>query len=188
VGLVHRDIKPGNIFVCRYGLDVDFVKVLDFGLVKPVRTDAASELTEEGFVTGTPSYMAPEIALGHRDIDGRSDIYALGCVGYYLLTGSPLFPVHDRTAMEVLMDQAKTPPLRPSQQAGRSFDRRLEDLLMSCLAKAPKDRPKTAGELDSRLATLGLEARWTHERARRWWNEMAIDNEDAVPTLVKRVG
>ena len=88
-GMVHRDIKPSNIFTCRLGLNVDFVKVLDFGLVKPARSyDQETMLvTARDVTTGTPAYMAPELALGESDVDARADIYALGCVGYWLLTG-----------------------------------------------------------------------------------------------------
>jgi eukaryotic-like serine/threonine-protein kinase len=181
-GLVHRDVKPGNILVCRYGLDLDFVKVLDFGLVKPVTTEAVAELTTEGHVAGTPSYMAPEMALG-REIDGRTDLYALGCVGYYLLTGETVFPAKGRTPMEVMLDHAQTPPIRPSERAGRPVHRGLEDILMACLAKKPNDRPESARELDAKLAALGLEERWTPERARRWWEEVAPHDASAAPTV-----
>src|SRR6185369_5989666 len=131
------------------------VKVLDFGIVKPLAGGGEPELTQDGFVTGTPSYMAPEMALG-RPIDGRADVYALGCVGYFLLTGRTLFPVRDRTSMEILFDHAKTPPQRPSERAGRRFHRGLEDVLMSCLAKDPAQRPQSALELTQRLAALEL--------------------------------
>ncbi|MCC6129824.1 MAG: serine/threonine protein kinase [Acidobacteria bacterium] len=183
-GLVHRDVKPGNLFLCRYGLDLDFVKVLDFGLVRPVAAEAGMELTAQGHVTGTPSYMAPECALGHHDIDGRADLYALGCVGYYLLTGSTPFPSGGRTAMEVLFDQVHTQPRRPSALSGRALDRGLEDILMSCLAKRREERPESALELATRLSSLGLAERWTPESADRFWLEAASRDHRAVSTAV----
>src|SRR5262249_48218967 len=90
-GLVHRDIKPANVFMCRLGPDDDFVKVLDFGLVKHIDARAGQMLTVEGETAGTPAYMAPEIALGRPNVDGRSDLYSLGSVAYYLVTGQPAF-------------------------------------------------------------------------------------------------
>ena len=93
-GMVHRDIKPANLFACRLGLEVDFVKVLDFGLVKTQwpRTHGGEDLTKEGAFTGTPAFMPPEVALGTHTVDGQTDLYALGCVAYWLLTGQKVFP------------------------------------------------------------------------------------------------
>jgi len=109
-GMVHRDIKPANLFVCRYGLDLDFVKVLDFGLVKEqqIRGTAAATLTECGTIIGTPGFMAPEVALGKEGVDGRADLYALGCVGYWLLTGSMLFEV--ATPMDMVVKHVTEAP------------------------------------------------------------------------------
>jgi len=170
LGLVHRDIKPGNIFLCRSGTDVDHVKVLDFGLVKET-TRADSSLTQTGFITGTPGFMAPEMALGRKEIDGRADLYSLGCVGFYLLTGETVF--EKRTPIEVLMDHAKTPPPRPSQKANIAIPEDLEDLLMDCLAKEPNERPESAHELERRLWGLQLRDYWTPAMAERWWAEHA---------------
>jgi serine/threonine-protein kinase len=185
-GLVHRDVKPGNVFVCRYGLDLDFVKVLDFGLVKPIAGASLSGLSAKGFVAGTPEYMAPEVALGRAEVDGRADIYALGCVGFFLLTGLGVFSGQGRTPMEIMIDHTRTRPPRPSERAGRPFHRGLEDLLMSCLAKEPRDRPESAREIDRRLASLGLEESWTPERTRRWWEEVAAHDQNARPSAVMR--
>ncbi len=165
-GLVHRDVKPGNVFVCRYGLAVDFVKVLDFGLVKDV-VNEAENLTATGFLTGTPSYMAPELALGRRDVDGRADLYALGCVGFWLLTGDTVF--ERRSPIEVIHDHAMTPAPRPSSRLDREIPRALEDVLMSCLQKDPNLRPESARELDRLLKATGLGEAWTPERAEAWW-------------------
>jgi serine/threonine-protein kinase len=183
-GLVHRDVKPANVFVCRYGLDDDFVKVLDFGLVKAVAGEPGTELTATGMLTGTPSFMSPEIALGKREVDGRSDLYSLGCVGYWLLTGETVFG--RGTPMEVIHDHAKTPPPRLSTKASQPVPVGLEDVLMSCLAKDPSDRPDSALELDRRLGDLGLETEWTTEHARRWWDRAPAGGTDrpaAEPTL-----
>ena len=165
-GLVHRDIKPGNVFLCRSGTEVDHVKVLDFGLVKEVAGSDVS-VTQTGFVTGTPGFMAPEMALGRKDIDGRTDLYSLGCVGFYLLTGDTVF--EKKTPIEMIMDHAKTPPPRPSQKSGVAIPDGLEDLLMDCLAKEPKDRPESAREVERRLWALYLPDIWTPDMAERWW-------------------
>ena len=168
MGLIHRDVKPANIIACHWGLQWDFVKVLDFGLVKATWTMGEDEhLTSEGVITGTPAYMAPEAALGGRDIDERVDLYGLGCIAYWLLTGERVFV--GRTAVEVLMHHAKTPPMPPSERAGRPIPARLEALVLSCLAKEPEDRPQSAEWLAARLAECETVEPWTPERARRWW-------------------
>src|SRR5262245_18705923 len=115
-GLIHRDIKPANVFVCRYGREVDFIKVLDFGLVKTLRQGGSDNvtLTAESIVCGTPAYMAPEQAQGLDRDDARSDIYALGCVAYWLLTGQLVF--EGKSSIEVLMHHARTQPTPPSQR------------------------------------------------------------------------
>ena len=165
-GLVHRDVKPGNIFLCRYGGDPDFVKVLDFGLVKTLAASAA-DLTQTGLIAGTPAYMPPEMALG-RAVDGRTDLYALGAVGYTLLTGVPVF--ERKTALETIHDHASTTPIPPSKRVATPVDPGLERILLDCLAKEPDERPESARALDARLAALVLQDPWTRELAERWWN------------------
>jgi len=165
-GLVHRDIKPGNIFVCRYGGDPDFVKVLDFGLVKTLAASAA-DLTQTGFLAGTPAYMPPEMALG-RPVDGRTDLYALGAVGYTLLTGLPVF--ERKTALETIHDHASTVPVPPSKRIAVPVPPDLERVLLDCLAKEPDERPGSARALDGRLAEIVLPEPWTRDLAERWWN------------------
>jgi serine/threonine-protein kinase len=174
-GLVHRDVKPANIFLCRYGEEYDFVKVLDFGIVRAVHEieESVPLLTRENSVLGTPAFIAPEQALGGT-VDGRADLYATGCVAYWLLTGEVVFTAE--TAMAMIMKHAQEPPAPPSTRTERQIPQPLEDLVLSCLAKDPADRPQSARELSRRLAELpGAEA-WTQEHARAWWtmNEVAM--------------
>jgi serine/threonine protein kinase len=166
-GLVHRDIKPANIHVGRVGLVYDFVKVLDFGLVKPIK-DASLEhslVTQGGLVIGTPGYMAPETALS-AVVDGRADLYSVGCVAYYLLTGRQVF--EGDTMMQVFAQHLQAEPTPPSQRGASSVPHELEQLVLNCLAKKPEDRPQSAAELDRRLAEIDVE-RWTDVHARQWW-------------------
>jgi eukaryotic-like serine/threonine-protein kinase len=167
-GLVHRDIKPANIFLCRYGEEYDFVKVLDFGIVGTVRggEEASPMHTGENVPTGTPAFMAPEQAMG-PDLDGRADIYATGCVAYWLLTGEFVFT--SETPMGLILKHAQTPPSAPSARTSVPIPAGLDDLVLSCLAKEPADRPQSARELSLRLGEIeGAEA-WTQERAGEWW-------------------
>ena len=167
-GLVHRDIKPANIFLCRYGEDYDFVKVLDFGIVRAARdrADADQAHTRENAIHGTPAFIAPEQALG-RDLDSRADIYATGCVAYWLLTGQFVFTAE--TPMGLLLQHAQTPPAPPSARTDRPIPAALDDLVLSCLAKDPDQRPQSARELSLRLAEIEGAGAWTQDRAREWW-------------------
>jgi serine/threonine-protein kinase len=169
-GLVHRDIKPANIFLCRYGEDVDFVKVLDFGLVKTLDglSKGGAGLTAENMVQGTPAFMAPEQALGGV-VDGRADIYATGCVAYWLLTGQYVFTAD--TSMGVVLHHVHTPPIAPSARASQAIPPALDSLILSCLAKDPSARPQTARELSNRLAEITDADGWTEESARLWWEQ-----------------
>jgi serine/threonine-protein kinase len=165
-GLVHRDIKPANIHIGRLGLQHDFVKVLDFGLVKPVAGPTGDSLaTVAGLTPGTPGYMAPEMALGET-VDGRADLYALGCVAYYLLTGTVVFEAD--TGLQVIAKHLRTEPVPPSQRTKLPIAAALERLVLSCLSKRPEDRPQTAAELDRALAAIGGEP-WTEAQAIEWW-------------------
>jgi eukaryotic-like serine/threonine-protein kinase len=170
-GLVHRDIKPANLFVCRLGGDVDFVKVLDFGLVKVQgpRANGAEALTVEGGFTGTPAFIPPEVALGVETVDGRADLYALGCVGYWLLTGRRVF--ESSNAMQMVVDHVRTPAVPPSQRAPQPIPEGLERVILRCLEKDPARRPGSAVELSRELQALQLEGLWTEVRARSWWAE-----------------
>jgi eukaryotic-like serine/threonine-protein kinase len=167
-GLIHRDIKPANIFVCRLGPDDDFVKVLDFGLVKHFETPIpGTMLTLEGLTAGTPAYMAPEIALGKSDIDGRSDLYSLGCVAYYMLTGQPVFS--GDTPVATVLAHVQNEPVPPSARSELAVPPALEHVILQCLAKDPAGRPATAAELDQRLAGTVDADGWTQQKAHAWW-------------------
>jgi len=166
-GLVHRDVKPANILVCRLGEESDFVKVLDFGLAKPIVSSTDPGLSAAGLVVGTPAYMAPEIALGSRVADHRSDIYSLGCVGYWLLTGSHVFSAGSALAMA--MAHVGEIPTPPSQRAEQEIEPALDRVILSCLEKDPGDRPQTARALKALLSSRDIGVRWTREDADRWW-------------------
>jgi serine/threonine-protein kinase len=174
---VHRDIKPANIHVGRLGLVYDFVKVLDFGLVKPAtdRPDGDSLATQAGLVIGTPGYMAPEIALSDT-VDGRADLYSLGCVAYYLLTGRQVF--EGDTMMQIFAHHLQTIPTPPSQWAPSDVPPDLEAVVLACLAKKPEDRPRTAAELEERLAGVDVEP-WSGVRAEEWWALAKSSSGDA---------
>jgi serine/threonine-protein kinase len=166
-GLVHRDIKPANIHIGRLGLRHDFVKVLDFGLVKPM-TGASSEhslMTAAGTVPGTPAYMAPEVGMG-EPFDGRADIYGLGCVAYYLLTGQLVFEASDW--LRVIAKHLNEIPVPPSERTELPVPAALERLVLACLAKKPGDRPASAAELSRALGAID-QAPWGEEQAARWW-------------------
>ncbi len=167
-GLVHRDIKPANIFLCRYGEEYDFVKVLDFGIVGAVRdsADASTVHTRENAIRGTPAFIAPEQALGTK-VDGRADIYATGCLAYWLLTGKFVFT--GDTAMALLLHHAHTQPVPPSGRTDQRIPKALDDLVVSCLAKDPAQRPQSARELSQRLAEVQGASDWTQDRAQEWW-------------------
>jgi serine/threonine-protein kinase len=166
-GLVHRDIKPANIHIGRFGLRDDFVKVLDFGLVTSTGAARVTSplATSAGTIPGTPAYMAPEMALGEA-VDGRADIYALGCVAYYLLTGQLVFASDN--AMKNLVRRLQEDPVRPSERTGQPIPADLEALVLRCLAKHPASRPATAGVLGQLLAALTIPA-WTDDQAKQWW-------------------
>jgi serine/threonine-protein kinase len=168
-GLIHRDLKPANVFVCRYGRDVDFVKVLDFGLVKARDggTTADGTLTGDNVVGGTPAFMAPEQAVGDHAIDGKTDLYGVGCLAYWLLTGRLVF--EGRTAVETMMQHVHTAPEPPSRRTELPIPPGLEAVVLACLAKAPADRPPSADVLRDMLGAVPLAEPWTDERARRWW-------------------
>jgi serine/threonine-protein kinase len=167
IGLIHRDIKPANIMLCRQGGREDVPKVLDFGLVKDVAAEDDATLTRDGDITGTPLYMAPEALTSPGNIDARSDIYAVGAVGYYLVTGQHVFT--GRTLMEVCGHHLHTKPAPPSERLEAPLPEDLEALMLQCLEKDPGRRPQTASELAGRLRACGNADAWTSVEARRWW-------------------
>lgn len=169
-GLIHRDVKPGNIFTCRRGREFDFIKVLDFGLVKNVTEpgETLTQLTGTNATSGTPGFMAPEMVTGETPIDGRADIYALGCVGYWLLSGQLVFEGKSPVAILVQHVNEEPPPLATRTEI--EVPTRLEEILRACLAKDPDDRPRSAQELADALAELSATLpAWTQARAEKWW-------------------
>jgi serine/threonine protein kinase len=182
-GLVHRDIKPANVVVSRVGTTFDFVKVLDFGLVKldTAQRDGgdALKLSTDGNTSGTPAYMAPEVVMGAPDTDHRVDLYALGCVAYWLLTGKLVF--EGSSAMEVMFHHARTPPPRPSSRVELPIPPLLEELVLQCLEKEPARRPASAEVVSDRLNAIPLESPWTAERAEQWWAVHRPPSPDTRP-------
>ncbi|HVG55812.1 MAG TPA: serine/threonine-protein kinase [Vicinamibacterales bacterium] len=167
-GLVHRDVKPANIYVCRMGLEYDFAKVLDFGLVKVKQGRTNDTLsTIDHTTTGTPAYMAPETILGEVEVDRRADVYALGCVAYYLLTGQLVFEAD--TSMRMLMHHLNTPPVPPSQRTELPIPRELDEIVLACLQKDPDKRPQNAGELFRMAYNCRACEGWDVTAAEAWW-------------------
>ena len=165
-GLVHRDIKPANIHLGRLGLRHDVAKVLDFGLVKAVDTDQTVSLeTAAGVIPGTPAYIAPEAALAQQ-IDGRADLYSLGAVAYFLLSGHLVF--EGATSMQMLVRRLGEEPPPISSRTEMPIPRELERIVLWCLDRRPGERPQTAGELSRALADVPVTP-WTEEQAREWW-------------------
>jgi serine/threonine-protein kinase len=199
-GLIHRDIKPANLYLCRLGLEHDFVKVLDFGLVARAKGCTScgkdgekARLTGANVIVGTPSFMPPEMAEGRPDVDGRADIYSLGCVAYWLLTGTLLFDGPEKTPMKILMDHVGTAPEPLSKRLGRPVPAPLEALVLRCLEKDPRARPPSASELARLFDECALEDNWNENVARRWWEEnltdlAASDNDpSALSSTIVRV-
>lgn len=183
-GLVHRDIKPANLVVNRSGTTFDFVKVLDFGLVKletarREEDDAIARLSTDGSISGTPTFMAPEVVLGNAVTDHRVDIYALGCVAYWLLTGKLVF--EGGNAIQVMYHHAKTAPEPPSLRGPLPIPETLESVVMECLEKDPARRPASAEAVIDRLNAVPLTASWTAERAEQWWATHRPPGPDARP-------
>ena len=188
--LVHRDIKPANIYVCRMGLDYDFAKVLDFGLVKSSARDqvenTATALTMEHTTTGTPAYMAPEIILGDAEVDRRADVYAIGCVAYYLLTGQLVFEAD--TTMKMLLQHVHAPVVPPSERSELPIPADIDALVMSCLEKNPDKRPQDAEVLFRLVSNCRGGDSWNSELAKVWWEQHlpALCGRDALDDAATR--
>jgi serine/threonine-protein kinase len=168
--LIHRDIKPANIYLCEHAFEHDFVKVLDFGLVKRLSTTGTADeamVTQTQALAGTPAYIAPELALGREPIDGRADIYSLGCVAFWLLTGRRVF--EENTSMAMIVAHTTATPPRPSSCTGMPIPPELDALVLACLQKDPVQRTQSAEELATRLEAIEFESAWTDERAGEWW-------------------
>ena len=166
-GVVHRDLKPSNVMVCRVALTYDFVKVLDFGLAKSVRQgEEVTQLTMEGMASGTPGYIAPEVAIGEARIDHRADLYAVGCVAYFLLTGTLVF--YDTNPVTMALKHVQAEPDLPSTRTELLIPKGLEEIVMRCLAKHPDDRPGSAREIADAVALCDL-SDWTDAVAEAWW-------------------
>lgn len=170
---VHRDVKPANILTCALGGEHDFVKVLDFGLVLD-RHPTSQELEDEQRFVGTPAVMAPEMLRFQAPVDARADLYALGCVGYWLLTGKRVFEAATRHDMLVMHAHQK--PILPSKRVEFAIHAGLESIVMQCLEKNPNKRPQTAKELAEALAGLRFEHAWSEERAELWWKQHRPSN------------
>jgi eukaryotic-like serine/threonine-protein kinase len=164
-GLIHRDVKPANILVSERGGRPDFVKVVDFGLVKSV-TIAGGSVTATDIVLGTPYYMAPETLQSPDRIDARSDIYALGATAYFLLTGKPVF---DGATAEVFAQLLRDKPVAPSERLGRAVPASLEKLILAALAKSPGERPESMEAFDAALEACRDAPAWNDAEASAWW-------------------
>jgi serine/threonine-protein kinase len=168
-GLVHRDIKPANIILCERGGMPDVAKVVDFGLVKEITADAGSTAQ---VVMGTPDYLAPETATGGK-VGAAADLYALGAVGYFLLTGRTVFK--GNTAIDVCLQHVTQKPTPPSQHAEAPIDPALEVIVLRCLAKQPADRFASAAELAAELRRVPRTGDWDDARATAWWRDHHLE-------------
>ena len=168
-GLIHRDVKPGNVFLCRERGEPDAVKMLDFGVVKDLKQVSDLNATsEQGFI-GTPRYLSPESVSTPATLDGRSDLYSLGAVGYFLLCGEPLFVAS--TMLEACAQHLYSVPVPPSQRLGRPVPPDLETVILRCLEKSRDSRPLTAAALAAALAGCADADPWTADHARAWWRD-----------------
>jgi predicted Ser/Thr protein kinase len=184
-GLIHRDIKPANLMLCVRGGVPDQIKVLDFGLVKEQGSAEAAGLSMTGgALVGTPAYLAPEAIMDAAKVDARTDLYALGAVGYYLLTGVPVFT--GETLIEVCGHHLCTEPVSPSRRTERVVPASLERLILECLAKSPAARPASATALGARLAELEDVGAWSRAEAQGWWQAHGPRVRAAVQTRTRQ--
>jgi serine/threonine-protein kinase len=170
VGLIHRDIKPANVILFlphTFGGVAEGVKLLDFGLVKQLDEEGAIELTNADAISGTPQYMAPEAIRDPQHVDGRTDLYAVGAVGYFLLTGQQVF--EGSSVVEVCTHHLHSEPVPPSQRSERPIAADLERVILDCLAKDPAARPPSARDLERRLEACTVDEPWTPDAAHAWW-------------------
>ena len=165
--IVHRDMKPANIFLTQRGGLFDYVKVLDFGLAKHVDSGDGEGVTKAGLILGTPEYMAPEAIRDEGRVDTRADLYGLGAVAYYLLTGRP--PFQAETQLQTLVDHVRKPPVPPSAVTEIEVPVELESIVLRCLEKWPEERYQTVEEMEAALRAVPVEESWNLDRAREWW-------------------
>jgi serine/threonine-protein kinase len=177
LGLIHRDVKPANIMLCNQGGQMDVVKVLDFGLVKQLEGESP-RLTRDNAITGTPLYMSPEAISDASAVDARSDLYALGAVAYYLLTGDDVFP--GDSLIEVCSKHLLELPASPSSRRSEPLPANLERLVLDCLEKKPDLRPQSAREFLDRLARVEVPA-WGARQAEAWWQQHGASVRAARP-------
>jgi serine/threonine-protein kinase len=169
MGIVHRDVKPANVYLCRMGLEYDFVKVLDFGLVRHEdRSVGPTALTAAPVTMGTPAYMAPEVILGEGEVDRRADVYAIGCVAYFLLTGERVFD--GATPMKVMMQHVHEVPTPPSQRTESPIPCAIDDVVVACLHKDPARRPRDASALLAMVEGVAIREVWNQRAAQEWWH------------------
>ena len=180
LGLLHRDIKPANVFAAFRGGQYDVAKLLDFGLAKPINGGDDAKLTQDGTITGSPLYMSPEQASGDLEPDERSDIYSLGVLAYYMLTGEP--PFNHSRPIKVIIAHAHEEPLPPSR-LNSAIPEDLEQVVMQCLAKDPKDRFQTAKQLAEAFEACESFGKWTREDAASWWTA----NEAVTPQTEEEI-
>jgi serine/threonine protein kinase len=167
-GLIHRDIKPANVVLCERGGIQDFVKVVDFGLVKDIVAETDPNVSSANTITGTPLYLSPEAIRAPETVDGRSDLYAVGALGYYLLTGTPLF--QSANVMEICNHQMNTAPQSPSERIGKAQPHDLEAVILQCLEKNPATRPQDAEAVCEALAACEDAKHWSTAEAAKWWS------------------
>jgi len=172
-GLVHRDIKPANLFVTRLGYEYDYLKVLDFGIVKdrPDGPELSVLSAAQGFLPGTPAFMAPEVVSRERQVDSRADLYSLACTAYWAVTGQLVF--EGNTPLQVLLQHVQTPPVPASQISELPIPKEFDAILMKCLEKDPANRFSSALEVDAQLADVPTSGLWTQEKAGVWWQRHA---------------
>ena len=185
MGLVHRDLKPANIFVAQRGGESDVAKVLDFGLVKLTQDPEAAALTADLTVSGTPSYMAPEQATASKDLDVRADVYAMGAVAYFALTGQP--PFSGETAFAIMMAHARDAVVPPSE-IRPEIPADLEAVVLKSLAKKPDDRYPDARAMGRALAACKAAHDWDADRADHWWAEAARQQAGSPLTTQPEAG
>ena len=180
-GLVHRDVKPENIMVCRYGGEFDFVKILDFGLVKHVSQQHSRDLTRSQRILGTPLYMSPERLRDPSDVDARADIYAVGAVAFFMLAGKRMYDSSDDLALTTMVLNDEPP--RISAVAPQPIPMELDLLVTACLEKKREDRPQRVGDLIEAFDALAPEHRWTQAQAQSWWQEKSGTDPNTAPLL-----